>query len=140
MTSLKGKTYEEIMGVEKARELKELRRKKCPISGTKFKGKTYDEIYGIRATQERKKRSIAKLGDKNPMWKGNDVGYGKLHVWVRTYKPMPEFCEECKKAKPYDLANKNGNYTRDFDEWEYLCRRCHMKKDGRLEKFKKEKK
>lgn len=32
----------------------------------------------------------------------------------------------------YDLANITGNYTRDFSNWKYLCRKCHMKSDGRM--------
>ena len=35
-------------------------------------------------------------------------------------------------SKVYDLANK-GIYNRNFDNWEWLCRKCHMLSDGRLE-------
>jgi len=30
-----------------------------------------------------------------------------------------------------DLANK-GIYDRNPDNWEWLCRKCHMTKDGRV--------
>lgn len=30
------------------------------------------------------------------------------------------------------MANISGKYKTDLSDWEYLCRRCHMKKDGRL--------
>ena len=36
---------------------------------------------------------------------------------------------------PYDCANISGEYHRDVDDFEWLCRRCHMVKDGRLEKL-----
>lgn len=76
----------------------------------------------------------SKLGEKNPMWKGNDVGYSSLHEWVRKYKKQPPLCEKCNLVPPLDLANK-GIYDRNFANWEFLCRRCHMKQDSRLTMF-----
>lgn len=78
------------------------------------------------------------LGPLGPNWKGY---YGKitlsaLHRWVETRFPKPNLCVECKSKPPRDLANK-GVYNRDLENWEWLCRRCHMTKDGRLEKFHK---
>lgn len=72
-------------------------------------------------------------GSNHGNWKGDAVKYNGLHTWVRKHKPKPELCEECKLVPPLDLANK-GIYDRDFDNWEYLCRKCHMTKDGRLER------
>lgn len=69
-------------------------------------------------------------------WKGDRVKYGGLHLWVRKHKPKPDLCEECHRVPPLDLANK-GIYNREFSNWEYLCRKCHMTKDGRLESAKR---
>ena len=82
-----------------------------------------------------KKISQSKLSEKNPMWKGNNVGYQALHNWIKRRKPKPNLCEECKENKPSDLANVSGEYKRDINDFEWLCRRCHMKKDGRLKRF-----
>jgi len=81
-----------------------------------------------------KKISQSRIGDKNPMWKGDNVGYFSLHEWVIIRFPKPELCECCKKVPPHDLANK-GIYNRELKNWEWLCRRCHMTKDGRMEKL-----
>jgi len=72
------------------------------------------------------------LGKNNSQWKGDDVSYVPLHSWVNRHKPKPKFCELCRKKPPYDLANISGKYKRDIDDFEWLCRSCHMKKDGRL--------
>jgi len=56
------------------------------------------------------------------------------HRWVTKRKVKPKKCECCKERKPYDLANK-GIYNRELKNWEWLCRRCHMSKDGRLKKL-----
>jgi len=69
--------------------------------------------------------------EKNHMWKGDKVGYGALHSWVKRQKPKPKYCECCKKNFVYDLANISGEYKRDINDYEWLCRKCHMKKDGR---------
>jgi len=75
-------------------------------------------------------------GENNGMWKGDKVKYEGLHSWVRNNKPKPEFCEECGIKKPYDLANISGEYKRDINDFEWLCRSCHMKKDGRMNNLK----
>ena len=71
------------------------------------------------------------FGNKNPMWKGNKVRYSALHNYIRWHKPKPELCEKCKKAPPFDVANISGKYTRDVNDYRWLCRKCHMTKDGR---------
>jgi hypothetical protein len=71
------------------------------------------------------------------MWKGDRVGRDELHNWVRRWLPRPRFCQDCKKEKKLDLANISQRYLRNLTDWEYICRRCHMLKDGRIEQLKK---
>lgn len=82
-----------------------------------------------------KAKSLAKRGENNPNWAGDGVGYKGVHLWVKKRYPAPQRCEGCGKKQRLDLANK-GVYSRDRSQWEWLCRRCHMVKDGRLEKLK----
>ena len=74
-------------------------------------------------------------GSSNPMWKGDEVGLGALHTWVRKRKPKPEVCECCQKRKPQDLANISQKYKRDIADFEWICRQCHMEKDTRRQKL-----
>ena len=78
-----------------------------------------------------------KYSEKNPNWNGNNISYAALHQWVSRHKSKPKFCEECNKNKPYDLANISGKYKRDIEDYRWLCRSCHMKDDGRLDKLMK---
>lgn len=80
----------------------------------------------------KRKISETKFGSKNPSWKGDEVGYTALHRWVHLKKPKPLLCDLCKLVPPCDAANISGKYLRIIDDWEWLCRKCHMKKDGRL--------
>lgn len=72
------------------------------------------------------------LAESNGMWKGDDVELNGLHDWVRKRFAKPEKCMKCNEATPIDLANK-GIYNRDLKNWEWLCRKCHMLSDGRLD-------
>ena len=83
----------------------------------------------------REQVSKANRGDKNGNWKGDKVGYNSLHEWVRKHKPRSLLCVCCGLNKSYDLANISGEYKRDIDDYEWLCRMCHMTKDGRLAKL-----
>jgi hypothetical protein len=69
------------------------------------------------------------FGEEHHNWKGDDVKYVGLHKWVRIYKPKLKVCELCKTKKKLDLANKNGVYNRNFKNWFWLCRSCHIKYD-----------
>ena len=75
------------------------------------------------------------LGSKNGMWKGDSVGLDSLHEWVKNRFPKPTLCSDCLVDPPKDLANISQEYKRDLTDWEWLCRRCHMVKDGRLLKL-----
>lgn len=87
-------------------------------------------------------RPNAPRGVNHKNWKGTDVGYGSIHEWVRRYYPKPDLCEECNFRPAIDLANIKDKpnpktYTRDFINWRYLCRRCHMLSDGRMKNLKR---
>lgn len=76
------------------------------------------------------------LSAKNGNWKGGKAGLKAIHLWVRARNPQPKICSNCKKEfLKLDLANISGKYLRDLTDWEWLCRKCHMIKDGRLKVF-----
>ena len=89
-----------------------------------------------RTAETKNKQRLIHLGDKNPMWKADEVGYNALHAWVNRNLKKPDTCELCNEVKEWlDLANVTGIYNRDFNNWQYLCRKCHMESDGRLQKL-----
>lgn len=85
---------------------------------------------------------VKRYGKNNPMWKGDGVGYGALHRWVRRNMAKPRLCDICCDKPPIDLANisptiSKATYNRDLSNWQWLCRSCHMRKDGRIGNLKK---
>jgi hypothetical protein len=72
-------------------------------------------------------------GKKNGIWKGNKVGYIGLHSWLKKNKSKSKYCEECKEKKKLELANiKNHKYSRNPDDYNWLCRSCHIKFDRKI--------
>ena len=78
------------------------------------------------------KYAESKWAEKNPQWKGDKVGYTALHSWVKRRLKKPDICSDCNDSSPKDLANISQEYKREISDWEWLCRRCHMTKDGRI--------
>lgn len=78
------------------------------------------------------KKMPSTSGEKHWAWKGGNVSLKSLHEWVRNKIIEPSHCSSCKKEKKLDLANISQKYLRNLEDWEWLCRRCHMTKDGRI--------
>ena len=70
-------------------------------------------------------------GDKAPWWK-NEVGYKALHYRIRKALIKPELCAICNKKPPHDVANISGKYLYELTDWQWVCRSCHMRSDGRI--------
>ena len=74
------------------------------------------------------------MNEKNGMWRGDNAALNTIHAWVKRRIQKPPNCERC--GKPYkrlDLANISQKYMRRLDDWEWLCRSCHMLDDGRMD-------
>jgi hypothetical protein len=94
-------------------------------------------MYGRNFSEEhRRKLGLKSIGrnraERNGYWKGDNAKIGAIHLWVRSHLPKPELCPMCKIKPPFDLANITGIYNREFKNWKYLCRKCHMVSDGRI--------
>lgn len=77
------------------------------------------------------------IGKNHYRWTGDKVSYKGLHLWINKNKPKPLTCENCNQVKRLDAANVSGEYKRDINDFKWLCRKCHMIEDGRMEAFKK---
>lgn len=82
-----------------------------------------------RSLESIKKSSMKTRRENAYQWKGDDVGYNALHIWVRKEFGQPKKCEHCQKdnltGKSIHWANKTGLYKRDISDWLRLCVSCH---------------
>lgn len=75
---------------------------------------------------------MALKGKDAPNWKDNP-NYRTLHRWVNHNKPRVDHCEECGATDVVlECSCNNHNYTRNFDDYRWLCRKCHMRVDDRI--------
>lgn len=81
-----------------------------------------------------KKGHTGMTGDKNPIWKGDDVSYAGLHIWVRKWKGKPNHCENCgsQGKSKYQWANVDRKYRRVLEDYIPMCPSCHKKYDMNL--------
>jgi hypothetical protein len=101
-----------------------------------IKGKPYRfrGNHFLRLEEFKKKISATNSGVKNGMWKGNDVKYNALHDWVKYHLKKPDRCSNCGCSGLLDVTNISGKYLREISDWRWLCRKCHMLSDGRMQK------
>ena len=69
--------------------------------------------------------------EKNPVWKGDMIGYQGAHDRINKERGKPSLCDECgttDKDKRYEWANLSGDYQNIYD-YKRLCDSCHSKLD-----------
>lgn len=82
-------------------------------------------------------KSCTHKGKKAYQWKGDNANISAFHIWLKKNKPKPDFCEMCGKNKPRDVANiKNHIYTRNPEDYIWLCHSCHAKLDNKINNIK----
>ena len=82
-----------------------------------------------------RKYNVNHRREKHYSWKGDDVGYRALHVWVRKELGIPKKCAKCgaaevkKKRTNIQYANISKEYLRNVNDWIALCVSCHRNAD-----------
>lgn len=77
-------------------------------------------------------KPYAPKGSKSHNWKGNNASYGSIHSHIRRLKGDPTKCEKCgKKDSRIELSFNHslGDYTRNPEDYKYLCSSCHIKRE-----------
>jgi hypothetical protein len=109
--------------------------KKSPMQGRQHSPETKNKMR--LAALKRIKRQPETIPDHTGHIKEN-AKYEAIHAWVNKYFEEKESCENCGSLDYLDWSNKDGEYTRERDDWQVLCRSCHMKYDRRYNIWKPE--
>lgn len=115
----KQKGWSKGLTKETDERLKKLSDKFIGRPGTN-KGRKFSEEW-------KKKISIANSFEKNYMWKGDLADDNSKHTTVRKIKKKPLICGICNEIKKLELSfiHHPKPYTRDPNDYIYLCRSCH---------------
>jgi hypothetical protein len=66
------------------------------------------------------------------IWTGTVTEYKNLHRRINQEFGSPRLCQDCGAIEGIiEWANLSGEYKEVREDWERLCRKCHMHKDGR---------
>lgn len=76
-------------------------------------------------------KDIYSIPSRNPRWKGDSVGYGALHGWVRKQKGRANRCsmKDNTCSNKFEWSNISKNYTRDLNDFRPLCASHHRRLD-----------
>jgi NUMOD3 motif len=108
-------------------KIREARKRQAPWS-EETRQKMRAIMFGRKHTPE----ALEKMrGERASRWKGDEVGYGGIHIWMRHTFGQPRECDHCgtTEAKRYEWANLSKEYKRDRADWLRLCNQCHQKYD-----------
>lgn len=80
-----------------------------------------------------KKISEGRFGENNPNWKGEKVKRISANARARRNYVSPHPCELCGSAKVEHHHKDNNPWNNAPYNIQWLCRRCHMIVDGRMD-------
>lgn len=77
------------------------------------------------------KIGLAQKDNKSARWKGDDVGYSGVHIWVYKEKGKANRCEFADDtcSSFFEWSNISQLYRRNIDDWRQLCRSHHSRYD-----------
>lgn len=89
------------------------------------KGKT--NVYSKETLKKISENHADASGEKNPNWKEDKVGYVPIHLFIKKRKQKPEYCIICNEFKEkLECCSIDHTYTRDPNDYIYLCHSCHI--------------
>lgn len=122
---------------------------KCTVCNTEFKntrGLSNHNRWKHKALpfQEKYRQRMKRYDVSNPNYRHSTKNYHTLHGYMHRRKIKPARCETCGKEtrcldmafKDHSIRPKDMRYTRDPNDWIFICRSCHMNADGRINNLK----
>lgn len=98
-------------------------------NNTRGKGVCKPSAGSIKKGQRRGMATEFKKGGVPVNFKGGEVGYFSLHVWIKRHKGAPQKCKHCGSETNVQWANISHEYKRDLEDFMELCAKCHKKYD-----------
>lgn len=86
--------------------------------------------------ETKQKIAAAKRGPLNPRWKGDGATPQAGRARAESMHVAASHCERCDKRRKTERHHKDGNtLNNERSNIRFLCRRCHMTEDGRLQQL-----
>lgn len=101
---------------------------KCSACSNREQPK-HSRPHSQESREKMRKNNWRAHNENHPQWKGGNVGYYALHRWIRKHKEVPKGCENCGKECVLHASNKDHKYSRNLEDWQFLCPKCHKEYD-----------
>lgn len=85
---------------------------------------------GVRRNPSGEFKKGQTSGSNNINWKGDEVGYYALHMWLKRNYSWSGVCEMCNGDDNVQIASRDYSYTRNREDYMELCYKCHRKYDS----------
>lgn len=126
-----------VSGMKDKKHTEESKKKMSDNNARYWEGKRFD-------SEHRKNLSLnhADFNDeKSCNWKGDNVGFVALHLWVAKHRGRPSCCEHCHRTdcKRFEWANVDHRYRRVLSDYIRLCTSCHRIYDIKFNNYLNEK-
>ncbi|TFG12062.1 MAG: hypothetical protein EU531_10945 [Promethearchaeota archaeon] len=59
-----------------------------------------------------------------------NLDYTSIHKYIREIKKKPKVCSICNERKKLELACIEHQYSKDSEDYIWLCRGCHLLYDN----------
>ena len=85
----------------------------------------------IRTIKHKNSHICYQRGKESIHWKGNNIEYGGVHIWLRKYYGSANKCEmkDPTCIKNFHWSNKDHKYKRNIEDWQQLCVSHHVRYD-----------
>ena len=87
----------------------------------------------FREYRQKNKNKISEYFKKNRKTPENHNKLRALHIYIKNHKKKPEYCQICNEKRRLQLASINHTYTRNPEDYLYLCQFCHSLFDKCME-------
>lgn len=77
------------------------------------------------------KKCMHAKGETNVAWVGDKIQKDSLHCWIGREWGNPKKCDICgtTESPKFEWSNKNHTYKRNREDWQRLCKKCHVHYD-----------
>lgn len=123
-----------IPSIEIRKKISESSKKRWNKNLREKYSKRFKELWQTEEYRKLMKEREILMGERSPNWKGDNATPTAIHKYIQKRKTKPKICEDCNQEKRLGLSflHHPEPYTRNIEDYRYLCWSCHMRYDYKI--------
>jgi len=102
----------------------------CKNCESEFSGRKENKYCSRRCFDDARRVNL--VAEKNPNWKDINATYGHKHRWIRQHYGKASECQSCGSEYMVEWSNVDHKYSRDINDYQQLCKKCHAEYDTKM--------